>query len=109
MSLVSTTTIGRNSNARPLFPHWVGVLVQGDTLGLVAAAGGCHGVGGFVRQYSITVDPVRLREFDIPISRVSEVIATSNRDVGGRVIEMTETEYMVRGRGYLRGIEEALA
>src|SRR3546814_1083781 len=61
-------------------------------------------VGGFVRQYSITVDPVRLREFDIPISRVSEVIAASNRDVGGRVIEMAETEYMVRGRGYLRGI-----
>ena len=63
-------------------------------------------VGGFVRQYSITVDPVRLREFDIPISRVSEVIAESNRDVGGRVIEMAETEYMVRGRGYLRGIED---
>ena len=63
-------------------------------------------VGGFVRQYSVTVDPVRLREFDIPISRVSEVIADSNRDVGGRVIEMAETEYMVRGRGYLRGIED---
>ena len=63
-------------------------------------------VGGFVRQYSITVDPVRLRAFDIPISRVSEVIAASNRDVGGRVIEMAETEYMVRGRGYLRGIED---
>ncbi len=63
-------------------------------------------VGGFVRQYSITVDPVRLREFGIPISRVSEVIAASNRDVGGRVIEMAETEYMVRGRGYLRGIED---
>src|SRR3546814_5043199 len=63
-------------------------------------------VGGFVRQYSITVDPVRLREFDIPISRVSEVIAASNRDVGGRVIEMAETEYMVRGRGYLRGIAD---
>jgi len=63
-------------------------------------------VGGFVRQYSVTVDPVRLREFGIPLARVSEVIATSNRDVGGRVIEMAETEYMVRGRGYLRGIED---
>ena len=63
-------------------------------------------VGGFVKQYSITVDPVRLRAFDIPISRVSEVIAASNRDVGGRVIEMAETKYMVRGRGYLRGIED---
>ncbi len=63
-------------------------------------------VGGFVRQYSVTVDPVRLREFGIPLSRISEVIATSNRDVGGRVIEMAETEYMVRGRGYLRGIDD---
>ena len=63
-------------------------------------------VGGFVRQYSVTVDPVRLREFGIPLSRVSEVIAESNRDVGGRVIEMAETEYMVRGRGYLRGTED---
>ncbi|TWI11496.1 efflux RND transporter permease subunit [Aerolutibacter ruishenii] len=60
-------------------------------------------VGGFVRQYSVTVDPVRLRAFNIPLSRVSEVIASSNRDVGGRVLEMTETEYMLRGRGYLRG------
>ena len=60
-------------------------------------------VGGFVRQYSVTVDPLRLREFGIPLSRISQVIAESNRDVGGRVIEMAETEYMVRGRGYLRG------
>ncbi|MFC7300206.1 efflux RND transporter permease subunit [Cognatiluteimonas weifangensis] len=60
-------------------------------------------VGGFVRQYSVTVDPVRLREYGIPLRRVSEVVAGSNRDVGGRVIEMAETEYMLRGRGYLRG------
>ncbi len=60
-------------------------------------------VGGFVRQYSVTVDPARLREFAIPLSRISEVIAASNRDVGGRVIEMADTEYMLRGRGYLRG------
>lgn len=63
-------------------------------------------VGGFVRQYSVTVDPVRLREYDIPLSRVGEVMAASNRDVGGRVIEMAETEYMVRGRGYLQGTED---
>ncbi len=61
-------------------------------------------VGGFVRQYSVTVDPGRLRQYGVPLSRISEVIASSNRDVGGRVVEMTETEYMVRGRGYLRGI-----
>jgi Cu(I)/Ag(I) efflux system membrane protein CusA/SilA len=63
-------------------------------------------VGGFVRQYSVTVDPGKLRQLGIPLSRISTVIAQSNRDVGGRVVEMTETEYMVRGRGYLRGIED---
>jgi len=61
-------------------------------------------VGGFVRQYSVTVDPGRLRQYGVPLSRISEVIASSNRDVGGRVVEMTETEYMIRGRGYLRGV-----
>ncbi|HEX4855044.1 efflux RND transporter permease subunit [Arenimonas sp.] len=63
-------------------------------------------VGGFVRQYSVTVDPGRLRQYGVPLSRISEVIAASNRDVGGRVLEMAETEYMIRGRGYLRGIED---
>lgn len=63
-------------------------------------------VGGFVRQYSVTVDPSKLRQFGVPLTRVSDVIAQGNRDVGGRVIEMTETEYMVRGRGYLRDIED---
>ena len=63
-------------------------------------------VGGFVRQYSVTVDPGKLRQYGVKLGRVSDVIAQGNRDVGGRVIEMTETEYMVRGRGYLRGIED---
>ncbi|KGM50695.1 hypothetical protein N792_03685, partial [Lysobacter concretionis Ko07 = DSM 16239] len=63
-------------------------------------------VGGFVREYSITVDPGKLRQYGVTLSRVSEVVAQSNRDVGGRVIEMTETEYMIRGRGYLRGIDD---
>ena len=61
-------------------------------------------IGGFVRQYSVTVDPVKLREYGIPLARVGEVIAASNRDVGGRTLELAETEYMLRGRGYLRGI-----
>jgi len=60
-------------------------------------------IGGFVQQYQVTVDPLKLRAFGIPLSRVTEVIRDSNRDVGGRVVEMAETEYMVRGRGYLRG------
>ncbi|HLY96104.1 MAG TPA: efflux RND transporter permease subunit, partial [Sideroxyarcus sp.] len=60
-------------------------------------------IGGFVQQYQVTVDPVKLRAYGIPLSKVSQVIRDSNRDVGGRVIEMAEAEYMVRGRGYLRG------
>jgi Cu(I)/Ag(I) efflux system membrane protein CusA/SilA len=60
-------------------------------------------IGGFVQQYQVTVDPLKLRAYNIPLSKVSQVIRDSNRDVGGRVIEMAETEYMVRGKGYLRG------
>jgi copper/silver efflux system protein len=60
-------------------------------------------VGGFVQTYQVTVDPVKLRAYGIPLMKVSQVIRDSNRDVGGRVIEMAETEYMVRGKGYLRG------
>ena len=60
-------------------------------------------IGGFVQTYQVTVDPVKLRAFGIPLNKVSQVIRESNRDVGGRVIEMAETEYMVRGKGYLRG------
>ena len=60
-------------------------------------------IGGFVQQYQVTVDPVRLRAYGIPLLRVAEVIRNSNRDVGGRTLEMAETEYMVRGRGYLTG------
>src|SRR5450759_3172532 len=63
-------------------------------------------IGGFVQQYQVTVDPVKLRAYNIPLSKVSQVIRDSNRDVGGRVIEMAETEYMVRGKGYLRGISD---
>jgi len=59
-------------------------------------------IGGFVQQYQVTVDPVKLRAFGIPLAKVAQVIRESNRDVGGRVVEMAETEYMVRGKGYLR-------
>ena len=60
-------------------------------------------IGGFVQTYQVTVDPVKLRAYGIPLAKVSQIIRDSNRDVGGRVIEMAETEYMVRGKGYLRG------
>ncbi len=63
-------------------------------------------VGGFVQQYQVTVDPVRLRAYGVSLMDVANVIRDSNRDVGGRVVELAEREYMVRGQGYLRGIED---
>jgi copper/silver efflux system protein len=63
-------------------------------------------VGGFVKTYQVTVEPRKLQAYGIPLSQVAAVIRASNRDVGGRVIEMAETEYVVRGRGYLRGIAD---
>jgi Cu(I)/Ag(I) efflux system membrane protein CusA/SilA len=63
-------------------------------------------VGGFVKEYQVTVDPHRLATFGIPLARVSQVIRESNKDVGGRVVEMAEKEFMVRGLGYLNGVED---
>jgi Cu(I)/Ag(I) efflux system membrane protein CusA/SilA len=60
-------------------------------------------IGGFVQQYQVVVDPVKLRAYGVPLMKVVQAIRESNRDVGGRAVEMAETEYMVRGRGYLRG------
>ena len=63
-------------------------------------------IGGFVQTYQVTVDPVKLRSYGISLMKVGQVIRDSNRDVGGRAVEMAETEYMVRGKGYLRGISD---
>jgi Cu(I)/Ag(I) efflux system membrane protein CusA/SilA len=60
-------------------------------------------VGGFVKQYQIVVDPEKLRAYGIPLSKVIDAVRASNTDVGGSTIEMSEREYMVRGRGYLHG------
>ena len=63
-------------------------------------------VGGFVKTYQVTVEPRKLQAYGIPLMKIVEVIRASNRDVGGRAIEMAETEFVVRGRGYLRGIAD---
>ncbi|HWK09087.1 MAG TPA: CusA/CzcA family heavy metal efflux RND transporter, partial [Vicinamibacterales bacterium] len=57
-------------------------------------------LGGFVRQYQVQVDPNRLRTFNLPIAKVMDAVRAGNNDVGGRLVEMTGAEYMVRGRGY---------
>jgi Cu(I)/Ag(I) efflux system membrane protein CusA/SilA len=59
-------------------------------------------LGGFVRQYQVNVDPNRLRAYGVPISKVVEAVRASNNDVGGRLVEFSGAEYMVRGRGYAR-------
>src|SRR5258707_13156206 len=66
-------------------------------------------VGGFVKQYNVVIDPQRLRSFDIPLSKIREVIRASNMDVGGRTVELSEFEFVVRGRGYLKGIPDLQA
>ena len=59
-------------------------------------------IGGFVKQYQVTVDPNRLAAYNIPITKVMEAVRKSNRDVEGRVLELSGVEYMVRGRGYIK-------
>ncbi|MEV4609249.1 efflux RND transporter permease subunit [Neorhizobium sp. LMR1-1-1.1] len=63
-------------------------------------------VGGFVKQYSIVVDPVRLKAQDISLTNIASAVRASNTDVGGRTVELSEFEFMVRGRGYLKGITD---
>ena len=63
-------------------------------------------VGGFVKQYSVVVDPRRLQALGIPLSKVREALRASNMDVGGRTVELAETEFAVRGRGYLKGLAD---
>lgn len=59
-------------------------------------------VGGFVKQYNIVVDPLRLRAQGISLAMVRDAVRASNRDVGGRTLELSEFEFMVRGRGYIK-------
>ena len=63
-------------------------------------------VGGFVRQYQITVDPNKLRAYNIPISKIRDAVRMSNNDVGGRLLEVAEKEFMIRGLGYIESLED---
>ena len=62
--------------------------------------------GGFVKQYNVIVDPQRLRDLGISLDRIREVIRLSNADVGGRTLELSEFEFVVRGKGDLRGVDD---
>lgn len=63
-------------------------------------------VGGFVKQYQVTVDPNRLAAYGLPLDEVVRALRESNNEVGGRLIEWSGTEYMVRGRGYAKSPED---
>jgi len=76
--------------------------------GLVSAPGVAEvaSVGGFVKQYSVVIDPRRLQALGIPLSKIRDVIRESNMDVGGRTVEVSETEFAIRGRGYVKSISD---
>ncbi len=63
-------------------------------------------VGGFVRQYQVNVDPNKLLAYKIPINAVTDAVRKSNNDVGARLVEQTGREYMVRGRGYIKSLND---
>jgi Cu(I)/Ag(I) efflux system membrane protein CusA/SilA len=63
-------------------------------------------VGGFERMYEVTVDPVKLRGYGVPVTRVMSAIRASNQEEGAMMMEISEREFMVRSRGYLQGVED---
>jgi copper/silver efflux system protein len=63
-------------------------------------------VGGFVRQYNVILDPQRMRDLGITMAKMRDAIRASNADVGGRTVELSEFEYVIRGKGYLKGIND---
>jgi Cu(I)/Ag(I) efflux system membrane protein CusA/SilA len=63
-------------------------------------------VGGFVKQYQVNVDPTALLAYNIPLMDVINAVRKSNNDAGGRVVEFSSTEYFVRGRGYIKSLED---
>ncbi|HXX57138.1 MAG TPA: CusA/CzcA family heavy metal efflux RND transporter [Thermodesulfovibrionales bacterium] len=63
-------------------------------------------LGGFVKQYQIAIDPNRLSAYDVSLMKVMDAVRKSNNDVEGRVLEMSGVEYMVRGRGYIKGVKD---
>ncbi len=63
-------------------------------------------LGGFIRQYQVNLDPNAMLAYNIPVDKVVEAIRESNNDVGGRLVEFSGREFMVRGRGYIRSVRD---
>ena len=63
-------------------------------------------IGGFVKQYQIAIDPVKLQAYNIPLSKVLSAVRAGNQDVEGRSLDMNGMEYIVRGRGYIKSLQD---
>ena len=63
-------------------------------------------VGGFVKEYQVLVDPNRLRAYNMPLSRITQAVKAASKEVGGRVLEQSETEFMIRSLGYIQNLEQ---
>jgi len=63
-------------------------------------------VGGFVKEYQVLIDPNKLRAYDVPLHRIIDAVKAASSEVGGRIIEQSETEFMVRSKGYIQSQEE---
>jgi copper/silver efflux system protein len=63
-------------------------------------------VGGFVKQYNVILDPQRMRDLGITMQKMRDAIRASNADVGGRTVELSEFEYVIRGKGYIKDIND---
>ena len=75
----------------------------------LAKAGGVAevaSIGGFVKQYNVVLDPQRMRDRGISMQKIREAIRASNADVGGRTVELSEFEYVIRGKGYIKSIND---
>jgi Cu(I)/Ag(I) efflux system membrane protein CusA/SilA len=75
-------------------------------LGSVAGVAEVASIGGFVKQYQVTVDPAKLRAYNLSISDIATAVQRSNGEVGGRSIEFAEKEFILRVRGYVEGLED---
>ncbi|MFN2368506.1 MAG: efflux RND transporter permease subunit, partial [Desulfurivibrionaceae bacterium] len=72
----------------------------------VAGVSEVASIGGYVKQYQVTIDPVRLLAYHVTIPQIRRAIERSNNDVGGRLLELSETEFMVRGLGYISSLTD---
>ena len=75
-------------------------------LSSVAGVAEVASIGGYVKQYQVVVDPNKLIAYNIPLQKVKMAVQRSNNDVGGKLVEMGETEFMVRGLGYIRSVDD---